>query len=323
MNSKKLAIAALAAWGLCGAAGAGQGPCAAPCCGDHCAAGIPCVPGRVTFGYFPTTWRRWPTELEELPAQEAPEPLPAPGETKPGAPAEPGAPKAPTEPEKGPLEPPFGAQPQAPPGEEPPLAPPFETPGQVPPALPESKEPAPFDPTVPPQTAPSADMPAPATEEPLPPPDKDLPPTMPEDDPFKDDPETEVGPPPAETPKPEESPKAEESPKPVAESAPDQSARQETLRWQVASEGGAELMPGMPADGRHEPRRLQTPGEQAAPAPLPAGAMRENPLRTTKPGGFRRAIVPTAAVRERFSDASAATASGTTAVWRANPLRSN
>jgi hypothetical protein len=159
-------------------------------------------------------------------------------------------------------------------------------------------------------------MPTPPSDAPLPTPDTDLPPTMPADDPFKDDPETEVGPPPAVPSKPAEPTVPSLSPSGGA-------SVDKGLRWQVASnDDGPTRVPGLPAapdGGGQEPRLLETLGEQTAPSPLPEAAPRENPLRRGMTAAFSKAVVPTAS--ESISQQEMPTAVHKAAARRQNPLR--
>ena len=137
-----LAMAMLIA-GRCAIAIAGHGAYMVPRC--HSAVGVPCAPKRETYCYFPTNWRRWPTEQVETAPEAPPEAVPTPAEPTPGG--EPAAPealpapatKAPeagapaVEAPKSPLAPPFEEGPVKPPFGETTLPPPFEDAPPLPP----------------------------------------------------------------------------------------------------------------------------------------------------------------------------------------------
>ena len=190
------------------------------CNSGHCGSPLsgPCVPERMTYGYVPTSWRRWPTDhvaagpLPEkipTPAKEPrsrtkPDELPMPsGEPRDSAPAD-TSPQLPSE--QPAITPPFGSEPAAPPFGSEPQTPPFGDAAPVPPpstdplAVPPSDEP-PAPPADAPESAPAtattttdAAAPESTPTNATPPLDRDGPPTLPADDPFKDDPEAVLEP---------------------------------------------------------------------------------------------------------------------------------
>jgi hypothetical protein len=318
-SQKNLTVAAAIVLGCCGVAESGDGPCAAsPCHSPICG---PCFPERASYGYFPTTWRRWPTERVEPARGQQPEALPTPAEPAPPPPTpeipetplEPTQPAAPgpEQPQALPVEPPFGEPPAKPPADENPLELPFEAEppplNDAPPALPtEPKDSllSPFDPTKAPEAMPSEELPEP---EKSPAPESDSPPTMPDDDPFKDDPRQDTVPP------------AEPAPKSSARDEFERIRQQASSRWQSTAEAPGQLResPALPLGKGDEPRRLEADGDKTQ-SPMSPG-LRDNPLRSASRPGRARKIVPTAS----FSAADAATGVGRGARWRPNPLRSN
>jgi hypothetical protein len=308
-----------------------------PCAGGHCGSplGVPCVPQRVTYGYFPTQWRRWPIEHVEAVAPGEPETVPTPAaQPLPEAPPQDEIPQPPSGPAEKPPEepsaPPFDTgpptqPPAAPPGGEMPLPPPLEDepfappPSEsplppfedAPPGLPPAESPVPgATPEPPADTKPSEELPEPPGQ--APPPDLDAPPTMPDDDPFKDEPESPM-PPAAGAPKPDTG-RLDEPHRPLPHAA----------RWRAP--GGTvaarvEAEPTAAALIPDEPRRLQVDAIDAAdagPALAPARPFRANPLRSASRGGRGESIVPTASYT-----GAAAVADGNDSAWRRNPLRSN
>jgi len=227
--------------------------------------------------------------------------------------AEPPQPAAPgtEQPNELPVEPPFGETPAKPPADENPIElpfgaepPPFE---DAPPALPTEPKDSlltPFDPTKAPEAMPSEVLPepekSPATE-------SDLPPTMPDDDPFKDDPQQKISPP------------AEPAPKSSARNELDRIRQQASTRWQSTAEAPGHLResPALPLGNRDEPGRLEAGGDKGHSPSLPE--LRDNPLRSAGRPGDAQKIVPTAS----FSAVDAAPVAGRGARWRPNPLRSN
>jgi hypothetical protein len=312
-------------------------------CGPY---GVPCVPQRVTYGYFPTNWRRWP--IEAMPViQQQPEALPTPA-------PEPAAPKTTPEAEQPPFgekplepSPPLDAAPLTPPGQEPMTPPgqpgiapppdPFAPPGQEgqepPPAMPDAKAvfpPLEDEPLVPPGTtapklddappslpgetaptapsgaAPAEGMPELPPGQPTPiPGDGDAPPKMPDDDPFKDDPE---GPPtpPAATPKPEAGTRLQQP-----------ALSTQAARWRIAGAAAqpVQATPASVAVNEPEPARLPTAD---GPAQLPRSS-RANPLRSASRQAPKAQVVPAAASTAPSSSITA----GEEPAWRRNPLRSN
>jgi hypothetical protein len=317
-SQRNLTVAAAIVLGCCGVAEGENSHCAAsPCNSPICG---PCFPERMGYGYFPTTWRRWPTERVEPAAGQQPEALPTPaGPVTPPPPEIPETPIEPTrpaapgleQPQELPMEPPPGEAPAKPPADENPIELPFgaEPPplNDAPPALPtEPKDSlqSPFDPTKAPEAMPSEELPEPQKS---PAPESDSPPKMPDDDPFKDDPQQNISPP------------AEPAPKSSARDELDRIRRQASTRWQGTAEAPGQLResPALPLGNRDEPRRLEADGDKARSPSLPG--LRDNPLRSASRPGHARKIVPTAS----FSAVDAATAAGRGARWRPNPLRSN
>jgi hypothetical protein len=273
-----------------------------------------CVPKRLTYGYTPTTWRRWPNEGTPNVARPAAEQIPTPAKQPPGA-TGPGTtpedmPLTPT-PDESPLVPTDSAPSGSTPSAEPPLMPPFD---DTPPAPPQGQE---GDAKPPAATAPD-DMPAPKSLAEPPSriqsalPDSDPPPAMPDDDPFKDDP---PGPP---IP-PEEPTKKGARLKPSVE----ENVRTTATRWQSPAKTAETIAEGpqlTPITSADEPRRLQPVDEKTEgtvalpPANVPA---KHNPLRAAAHERRSERVVPTASwtVEQRASTATAAS--------RRNPLRSN
>lgn len=308
-----LKFAAAVSWAICvcidcGISQAAEWPPGGgtPFCG-------PCVPERVSYGYFPTIWRRWPTEHLRPATSQPSETTPTPAtQEAPGQPADiPLAPEQPetTPPATMPEEPPFGEPPPAMPdqgpielpfGQEPP---PFD---DAPPALPtepkDSGLPS-FDPTAPP-APPSGGFPEPGTSVV---PDQGEPPVMPDDDPFRDDPNQE--PPGTTTPKPSSS----------THDALDRIREQAAGRWHGPEEvpGQASEMAARPLRKHDEPRHLEKTAERAV-APL-SPRQRENPIRSAKRSARPRETAPTASLTS--AETPAATSQGVK--WRHNPLRSN
>ncbi len=171
-----------------------------PCVGGMCRHGLPyhqclavgCAPKRDSYGYYPTSWRRWPNELAAATPTPAAEAGPTPDESQPST----------TEQDSGPrLQP---EQPRIAPEEGTLIPSESETEPTAPeaaPSLPAEEEMLPFQdaPPQPPSDTsnepqlpglPSTDMPLVPDEEPAIPsnPLDDAPPTMPDDNPFLDDP---------------------------------------------------------------------------------------------------------------------------------------
>jgi hypothetical protein len=266
---------------------------------------------------------------ESVPAPAA-QPLPdSPQTTMPEIPGEPDS-RQPSEPplappfdDDSPLEPPRGDT-LPPPLEEAPFAPrqndtlpPFD----APPAMPPESDVRPVQPNQPPSpsdTKPSEELPEPNPQDPTPNldspppmPGSDTPPSMPDEDPFKDDPEAPLGPPSGPAPKSNES-----------TDAPPTGLEPAAARWRVPGGAGMEVeLPAQaeaPAAG-NEPRRLRVDASGAGTALLPACPVRANPLRPASHASRPDSIVPTAS----YSATSPAAAGGESGAWRRNPLRSN
>jgi hypothetical protein len=197
-----------------------QGPCVGGMCrhgiARHRCLEVGCAPRSAFYNYYPTTWRRWPTDNTAAaptpavapPAEQTPSTPPAtqdsapqvepeqpgqpqiteddatvPSDTAPGTTAPDTAPPLPGDEEMLPFEdspatPGAAPSPAAPPSQE---APPSQ---DAPPALPPDSITDPGLPGLPPSTTPSIpEEPPGGATDPL----QDAPPTMP-DDPFKDDP---------------------------------------------------------------------------------------------------------------------------------------
>ena len=263
-----------------------------------------CIPQRITYGYYPTTWRRWPTDTRAATRPE-PEVLPTPAKEPP--------PKSESEtPSKTPSETPIQIPSEAPiqiPSE-PSSQIPSETPREVP-SLPTEKEPAttepgaelplplPSDdgPPAPPRApkinakelAPPEDSPAPpAQSEALP----DAPKTLipkPDDDPFQDEPAKENDAPAAKPAKPRSGRSRSEH----------RLGQQEPIRWRVTAKTQTlvdQSVPLTPAYLGEEPQRLPSieRGGDGDPSPLPVNLTKSNPFRSpiSKPRADR--VLPTA-----------------------------
>lgn len=281
---------------------------------------VPCAPKRPTYGYTPTTWRRWPSIQTSAVPTRAPEELPTPAkEARPSvepdepivAPEE--APLMPTEPDS--TLPPPSAEPIAPPFEDTPPSPPAETePKQEPPTDTPPAEAAPTEVTPPldnlfdpPSTEPAAEA-APGAEV--------GPPAMPAEDPFKDDPFKDDPAPSAPTEEPPKGGTYEQR------GAPALLGRNGAAGWNSASRAtevateGPELKPYARAG---EPRRLsESPRGADRPEVLPVSASeKRNPLRATPTKARARSVVPTANWSEERPAAQVSSA------VRPNPLRTN
>lgn len=262
----------------------------------------PCVPARVTHGYVPTTWRRWPgnapAEGEKPSAGQLP--------TRAAEPTPSVEPEGPTiAPEETPLMP-TESEPARPKSEtEETLIPPFD---DTPPGPPTTTQPE----TKPPAAAAPADSPPPTTL-PEPPPqmrlpssDEDPPPSMPQDDPFKDDPPT----------------KSSDAPTKGGRTN-DVGERQAAMHWQAA-EGSTEPLgenPPAKADGSAEPPRLLTPDEGGpnAKGVLPISPpIKQNPLRAAAQQTRPARVTPAAHFSSERRAANAAVETS-----RRNPLRPN
>jgi hypothetical protein len=323
-GQKNLGLAAAVAVGLCGVASAGQGPYPVPRC--HASVGVPCAPKRETYCYFPTTWRRWPTEqgvaaggqqpeAGPTPAQqpppaiepEVPEALPAPSTATPP----PGAPSG--EPPKSPLVPPFEESPPKAPSGDTLLPPPFEDAPPLPPGGGGNTTAPPFNAFPPGGVMPSDRAP----QTPRPAPGADIPPVMPNDDPFKDDPDSNLGPPPGGAPQ-----SSENTPDAPAagelEIAPQQAAARGNMLESAPPE--IETPPlAPPSDEVAEPWRLNLHGKKSPSAALPDRPDRINPLRSSSRASRRKPIVAAAS----FTAVSPAADRHDGSMWRRNPLRAN
>ncbi len=283
------------------------------CNSGHCGSPLagPCVPQRMTYGYVPTSWRRWPTD--QLAAGPMPEQLPTPAKepssrTKPDelpipgdAAREPAPTDASPQPpgEQGPLTPPFGSESPTPPfGDEPQSPPSAADPLAVPPS---DEPPAPpaDAPESTPATAPTTTEAAPLESTPAdkesPPPslDGDGPPTLPTDDPFKDDPES------------------------VVEPKPGSGARSEQHHRAARDRLAAMRAPESARVVASEPRLLRADGGNLDANRLPEAPAAENPLRQVshpvrKTSSTVESAPPTVISSGREHG-----------VWRQNPLRSN
>jgi hypothetical protein len=248
-----------------------------------------------------------------------------------------------------PFAPPPGSSPLAPPpGDSPFAPPPAQTPSPLddaPPAMPREREPSgvprttprppadtkpPTDTKVPGDLAPPTDLTPPTDanlgtapdirpSEELPEPpgmgvpplgDGDAPPKMPDDDPFKDDPESPLGPPSPAAPKPGES-GADAPPRPFRQAA----------RWRTPGSTPERVQATNASVGfqREEPRRLEFADEDGGAAPLPSRVARANPLRSIGQAEPPEMVVPAAS----YPVMGAATSVGDEGTWRHNPLRSN
>jgi len=277
----------------------------------------PCYPNRLTYGYFPTKWRRWPgSQFAITPASQREE-VPTPAqESKPAEPAKPTdefdvdlppqlpsdlpEPTTPSPEPSAPdnLEPPFGDAPSSPTDAEVPtpsgvVEPPFgdqppSQPGVEPtPAMPDSSSPADAFPT--PDAVPTPPGAAPA---------------MPTDDPFKDDPDT--------------------APAPTTPAGPGAAASTQAtgeFASQLVLIPAAEVPapPAIQPTARSNAPRLLSPARRAPQSRLLPEQAEGNPLRNSNNNS--------SAVRQTsLSGGTAATLSTTGAeerVWRRNPLRSN
>jgi hypothetical protein len=259
-----------------------------------------CVPRRVTFGYTPTTWRRFPTNEEPSAPEAAPEQLPTPAAEPPAGESSPfrgpaitpeDAPLMPTEPG---LEPPGG---------ETPLIPPFDDAAPAPPSTsppPSSAAPSSIPPLTSPSSVPPSALPDMPAELNAPAGDSDPPPAMPDDDPFKDDPVAPLPSPGSSTRHLPEGPGQLLSGQPAA------------VRWQSNVRTTAGALAGASLSGPKLGGAVSlgavSNGEEAEPARLPAGelapgmraqplpaqeTMRPNPLRAGGNTTMTEAIVPT------------------------------
>lgn len=292
---------ALLFFGLCSVVEAGGHMHGGMVCND-----VNCVPRRITFGYAPTTWRRWPTNGAPAETQPPREQLPTPAkEPTPSTPSQP--PAAPSE--ELPLMPTEAAPapPSAAPAEtEAPLVPPFDDAPPTPPTSP------PQGAGTTPDTPPPSTLPEPPAQLNLSPLDGDQPPAMPDEDPFKD--ELPATPPPSSGKSSQNGPNRGFG---VA------AERRAAMRWQVAGQFAVDAVEGPQLKGgnrEEEPRRLpqveiDAESRRALPTAAPA---RTNPLRAAAQGERQERIV-------RTSNLSAAhrAAAAPSEPLRRNPLRAN
>ncbi|HTM56761.1 MAG TPA: hypothetical protein VL175_22200 [Pirellulales bacterium] len=305
-----LTASAIICTALPGPALAGGHHYAGPVCND-----VTCVPRRLTYGYTPTSWRRWPGAVPAGAAQPAPEELPTPATEKGETPAEPAEPREPAlTPEEAPLVPteraPSGRAPSersAPaitPESEAPLMPPFD---DVPPSPPQrstetAKPPASsdempeFSPSQPPEVVPSETK-SRAT-------DSDPPPPMPDDNPFKDDPPS----------MPDTQKKTSHTSEP--DGAVAATSTQAAAKWHVSVKGADDDRSALRplGDELEGPALLPATSDDEASQPTIESATRRNPLRvlnTTK--GFARAVPVANWTRDEPASSSG----------RRNPLRGN
>ena len=307
------------AWNVC------QAQVGPPCSNGHCGSPLagPCAPARMTYGYVPTQWRRWPTVQasatlpapEELPtpanSDALPEPeLPSPRSTVPreSTPRPSGdtltppfgpstlSPPMTDEPPAAP----FGDEPVAPPSAADPLADPF---GDEPPAPPADQTPSsPSSQDSVPNQFPPLDEPAPPASET----DSlfESEPAMPAEDPFKDDPEPSATPDAGADTRLERNDRAAEEP--IA------AALQGGPREQDAAQIDVEMSPQA-----SEPRLLRADGESLEPGRLTTQIQDDpNPLRQVshpvRKTAYKEAAVASPPARAREAS-----------VWRRNPLRAN
>lgn len=352
-HPKNLGLAGAIVLSLCACVAEAQRAYTGPRCGSPL--GVPCAPQRITYGYFPTMWRRWPTERMEAVEQPEGVPTPAPEPAPQGpevpVPGEPGGPEK--TPPAEPLPPPFGDEPPlGPPGEEPPPGPPSEEPPLGPP------EEAPLGPPEEaPLEPPSAKMPTPS-EDMLAPPKTDTPSPLLDDAPPEMPRESAGGPPagatPAEGPSepsrtdlsppdsdapptmPDDDPFKDDpdslfGPPAGATPKPDESMDKaghepvgQTGRWRSpvsAPAASAQAAQADAASAVDEPRRLHVDARDAAPAALPGSRqLRSNPLRSANGASGPGPILPTAGYP---ASTTAAAAAADDSAWRRNPLRSN
>lgn len=298
-----------------GSALAGNGP-GGPACSPLAG---PCVANRITYGYFPTKWRRWPTAEFAMAPPAMPEVVPTPAVEPEDEPDLEAAPEFDPD-----LPPPLPTDDLPEPAEsELPSEAPFTSPplGEMPGSdtttpAPQSTTPPPFgdvpglpgEQATPSPAAPGGDQPAQPPTDLFEAPSPTPAPAMPDDDPFKDDPE------PAPNPTGEsggsmQPQSAEVASQPALIPALEQVPRQNTAavaesRSLVAQRGPAE-----------EPRMLAPAEETERSAPLPRHApVSNNPLRTSSTVIRQTSLAPAA----DFAPARPATVER---AWRTNPLR--
>jgi hypothetical protein len=323
----------------------------APCPGGP---GAACVPQRVTYGYYPTTWRRWPTVGAPKPA---PEEVPTPPKSnEPPAKSDDEGPSINAEP-----------TPAQPTDKEPIVTEPMETmpgliePGAIPPSESENAPPATPTENAPPATPPDQKTePGPLQEfippnDPLPTEDLLEPPAGNKGateekaspslngDPFTDEPNQDNDPPPVP---PSKSPSSAKRPASYKRPGPSPSSAKKSRQGAVAQNNPA---PRWHMTAEAEPAVAREPEVASidvgqAPARLPVNSTNEevplrqlangadsdraammdtspstsNPLRSTSPAARKARVVPAASWS---SDSISSDASGV--VRRANPLRAN
>ncbi len=283
---------------LLGSSGLAEGaPKTYPAAGCRPGFDGPCTPKRVTYGYTPTSWRRWPTDPAAETPKAEPESQPTPAkEARPSEEPE-GPTLAPEEPPQAPLE----NEPATPkPDAMPPFEPPFD---DTPPALPKEM-PAPTE-----EKLPDAPPELPAdTQSPL---DSAAPPAPPEDDLLKDDPFKD------EPPASEKNRGANRNRLRNAEGLPAAVSWHSTAKRQATLALGPQPRPL----SLNEPRRLQVIANdgdgQDATQPI-AVPVRLNPLRSGDRPAREADVVPTASWSAQASPSNAEAAP-----LRRNPLRSN
>jgi hypothetical protein len=279
-----------------------------------------CVPRRLTYGYTPTTWRRWPNATlagQKAATEELPTPAAEPAtETKPSS-TESTAPEEPiTIPDEAPLMPEKESPPTTTPTkpETAPLMPPFE---DSPPTPPKQLE---GDTTAPPSDTPEFS--------PLPPPtiepeetksrslDSDPPPVMPDEDPFRDDPPSPRKPSSSLTPS-SGGPALSAAPEP---DAPEEVISQASMRWRVATRTPERSAGKLKQVVSEDPQGLvpAEPTEEGQGESSPGAAMRRNPLRSASAKNDRPRIVPVASWSDEQRPGNASSE-----IARRNPLRSN
>jgi hypothetical protein len=307
--------------------------------GPACTSGPGCVPARITYGYYPTTWRRWPTARQgssKPDPEQLPTPAKAPKDAKPST-EEDSAPKPPTDTQTPPAETPSTPREEMKgPAAEPetPLPLPFEEPLDAQPDTKPKEEPG---------TPPLLDSTAP-TESPADPTPTEGPPEPPkgddevptggkslEDDPFKDEPA-----------------KDDDAPVPPAKSGQRQPrvekslGKNETNQWRVINRTPntvAQKASFKRATSSDEPRRLQqldvdaglesgpsliqvdanaasSPVDRSVKSP---NAISGNPLRSASAGTGTDRVLPTAS----WTAVQPSSETSTNGGWRANPLRGN
>lgn len=284
--------------------------------------GVPCGVKRPTYGYTPTTWRRWPDAPQSAIPSRTVEELPTPAK-EPRPTVEPDAPLM--TPEEPPLVPSESEPPVSPPSADP-VVPPFEQDAPPSPPAQESETPVPEGEAPPADTAPPLDSlfdapssdAAPSTEPTPtiegPPSAEEAPPTMPDDDPFKDDP--------AAPAPPDEAPKGGSL---QTEKEPVQLGRTETSNWSAASgkpraiertSDGPELIP---YNASEPPQRLAKPARDVEPQRVrPASSIESrNPLRSSPAKSVSKSVVPAS----HWEAEPVAPRPRTTTELRKNPLR--